>query len=111
MGKEKLTKELIRVIKRLSLNESDKRFRYNNFKETIKKIELKKPSLFDAILLKKTDKEELSEFIEVKYYQGKIMAYMWVLEQLVGNKKMTKLLFKNTEGDKNYDKYGKRIKK
>jgi hypothetical protein len=110
-SKTKLVKELVKVIKRLSLNQQSMCFRYNNFDATIKKIELPKPSFFDAILFKKTDKQELSEYIEVKYYQGKIMAYMFVLGQLVGEVKANKLLYQGILGEKNIDKYGRKIKK
>jgi len=86
-------------------------FRYDNFKKTTKKIERMGGSFFDKVLLKRTDKEELSEYLEVNYYRGKIMAYLYVLERLVGVKKAYQLLYKGIQGEKNIDKYGNKIKK
>ena len=112
---KKLVKKLVKVIKRLSLNEQSMNSRYNNFFSTIKKIESKRKSFFDAILFKKSDKEELSDYLETTYYRGKIrgkiMAYIFVLVQMVGEKRAQDLLYKGILGEKNIDKYGNKIKK
>lgn len=110
-SKSKLVKNLVKVIKRLSLNESNMRFRYDNFASTVSKVESPKVSFWDLVMFRKSDKQELSDYIETKYYQGKIMAYMYVLAQLVGQKKAERLLFKGIQGEKNIDKYGKKIPK
>ncbi len=93
MSNKRIVNDLVKVIRRLSLNESSMNFRYDNFKKTIRKIERMGGSFFDRVLLKRTDKEELSDYLEVNYYRGKIMAYLYILEQLVGVKKAYQLLY------------------
>lgn len=104
--KKKLVKDLLRVIKRLSINHTMAGYNLHDFWEMIKKVEKKGLSQ-----LTRREKVALSEYFELRYYQGKVMAYLWVLYQLVGEKKAVELLLKGIKGEKNYDKYGKRIKK
>ena len=107
MGKEKLIKQLVKVIRRLSCDQTRLLFAYDRFSSIIKKLEGKKGSTFS-----KKEKQIISEYLsEYKYYQGKVMAYSWVLVQMVGLKKANLMVFKGFEGEKNIDKYGNRIKK
>ena len=107
MSKEKLIKQLVKVIRRLSCDQTRLLFAYDRFSSIIKKLEGKKGSTFS-----KKEKQIISEYLsEYKYYQGKVMAYSWVLVQMVGVKKANRMVFKGFEGEKNIDKYGKKIKR
>lgn len=109
--KEEIVKDLVRVIKRLSLNHSMVMYRYDNFQTLIKKIESKKVQKIFGMYFKQMDKEDLSEYIEMMYYLGKNMAYQYCLVSLVGLDRANELLLKGIKGEKDFDKYGKRIKK
>ncbi len=80
---------------------------YDQFRDVTKKIETAHASLFSV-----KQKQALSDWgMEYKYYQGKVMAYWVCLAMLVGDKAAEDLIFRGVRGDKNYDKYGRKIKK
>ena len=72
--------ELVKMIRRLSVNETAVRHRNNNFDALRERIESEKDV-------------ELSEYTDMMYYRGKTEAYFWVLEHMVGNTEAIKLLF------------------
>lgn len=104
MNEKKLINDMVKVIKRLSINETSMRFTYNNFLSMTKKIESKGTTAFTL-----KDKQIVSEYFELMFYRGKVMAYFYVLEQLVGEVKARALLLKGILGDKRFDKYGQPI--
>lgn len=103
---KRLIRSLIKTIRRLALNNQIVSRKYEKQWPIIrKKIEDKGLSTFT-----RREKQILSEGIELKYFDGKRMAYGYILCQLLGEKEANRRLLKGLEGDKNYDKYGNKIK-
>lgn len=105
MEHKKIIKELVKTIKRLSLNSTITKSRVTLFHDLQVKIQKRK---VDKLTIK--EKIALSEINEYMYYEGKMMAYLWVLQQLVGLEKTNELLLEDVLGDKKVNKYGARIK-
>lgn len=106
MEQKKLIKNLVKVIRRLSVDQSLFKIRHqDDVRKVVKKIESKKTEKFSL-----KDKRFMSEYYsDMMWYGGKIAAYGWVLCQLVGDdKKANEILLQGFEGDKKYDKYGNR---
>ncbi len=103
---EKLTKDLIRVYRRLALNEIIKKQKFDKeFFIIIQKIQSKGTTPFT-----RKDKQVISEYYtELMFFMGKRMAYGYVLCKLLGEKEANRRILKGMEGEKNFDKYGNKI--